>query len=272
MTIKTDISVFNIEDAILSSVYALEQRWRDREEFSYMKKARPNGGLMFVECRNVCFKTATEKIIYAPQKSVVYLPPTCNYSAEFSNPDEVFPATYLVNFTLKDKENTDIILSELPFVICKDHSNIYRDSFCKISKSYMENSLLTCIGELCILLESLIKNLMNEDEDGRDIFTEYILQRLGKELSISSLCCEFAMSESTLRRKFNDLFKVSPLKYINELRIESAKRLLAIPEISIEEICQRLGFYDSAHLNKSFKARYGLTPIQYRRSCFNQLI
>ncbi len=268
MKINTEISMLDVKHATLSAVYALEQRWHDGEEFSYMKKARPNGGLMLVECKNVCFKMSNGEKMDAPRKSIVYIPPSCNYSAEFSNPDDVFPATYLVNFTLKDKENFDLLLSEYPRAICKDRSNIYREHFCKISESYMKNSPLTCIGELCILLGSLMPRLKNGYDGERDIFTDHILQRLGKELSIPSLCHEFGMSESTLRRRFNEMFGVSPLCYINELRIESAKRLLAIPEITPEEICLRLGFYDSAHLNKCFKSKYGLTPIQYRRSLY----
>ncbi len=272
MNIKTNINMHEIKDATLSSVYALEQKWRDGEEFSYLRTARPNGGLMLVECKNVRFKSANGEILDAPKKSIVYIPPTCNYLAEFSNPDEVFPATYLVNFTLKEKEKADVLLSKRPIIICKDRSSTYRSMFCRICDAYINNSQLLCIGETCLLLGSVINEMKNDGSENSDIYTDLIRQRLGDELNISVLCREFAMSESTLQRRFKALFGMSPLRYINEIKYESAKRLLAIQEISLDEICQRLGFYDVSHLSKSFKSRYGITPIQYRKAKVDRLM
>ena len=268
MIVKINFKNLDIEDVTLSSVCAIEQRWKDGSEFSYLKNSRPNSGLMLVECKNVRFRCSNGPEFDAPCRSIVYLPAGCNYLASFSNPDEVYPGTWLVNFNLKNNENTDVLFSEHPYVICKDYSNMYESSFRKIWEAYMNNSLLGCMGELCLLFESLINGFRSESGEEADIFTPYIRQRLGEDLSIEMLTHKFAMSESTLRRKFKSLFGLSPLRYINELKFEGAKKLLAIPEVSTEEICQRLGFYDTAHFTKSFKGRFGITPIQYRKAYY----
>ena len=74
--------------------------------------------------------------------------------------------------------------------------------------------------------------------------------------------------DDTLKNYINEMLQLKELNFSNELKLEGAKKLLAIPEVSTEEICQRLGFYDTAHLNKSFKARFGITPIQYRKAYY----
>lgn len=57
--------------------------------------------------------------------------------------------------------------------------------------------------------------------------------------------------------------------YIRTRRLERCRQDLASPlhaDISISEICFRWGFNGTAHFSRSFKAQYGVTPRDYRRS------
>ena len=52
---------------------------------------------------------------------------------------------------------------------------------------------------------------------------------------------------------------------IRELRLDHAVRLLnEHPEMSIEQICQSSGFANTVSFNRSFKAKYGMTPTDFR--------
>ena len=52
---------------------------------------------------------------------------------------------------------------------------------------------------------------------------------------------------------------------VRELRLDNAVRLLnEHPEMSIEQICQSSGFANTVSFNRSFKAKYGMTPTEFR--------
>lgn len=67
---------------------------------------------------------------------------------------------------------------------------------------------------------------------------------------------------------FSRLFKlstgVSPHQYILQERINLAKRMLAIPNQSISDICYSLGFSDQSHFTAVFRKMTGVTPRAYR--------
>ena len=52
---------------------------------------------------------------------------------------------------------------------------------------------------------------------------------------------------------------------VRELRLDHAVRLLnEQPEMSIVQICQSCGFANTVSFNRSFKAKYGMTPTEFR--------
>ena len=66
------------------------------------------------------------------------------------------------------------------------------------------------------------------------------------------------------------IFKRSTgLTYIdfrNRLRIESAKRLLAVPNASISEIAYKVGFQSLTQFNRLFRRIVGKSPTEFRHS------
>ena len=54
---------------------------------------------------------------------------------------------------------------------------------------------------------------------------------------------------------------------VRELRLDHAVRLLnEQPELTIEQVCQASGFANTVSFNRSFKAKYGMTPSEFRRT------
>ena len=52
---------------------------------------------------------------------------------------------------------------------------------------------------------------------------------------------------------------------ITELQMERAAKLLTEGRLSLPEIAQEVGCFDSSHFNKKFKHIYGVTPKQYAK-------
>jgi AraC family transcriptional regulator len=53
--------------------------------------------------------------------------------------------------------------------------------------------------------------------------------------------------------------------YIRALKMERALGMLPAKNISLTQISLQCGFADQSHFNRTFKAIYGLTPLQYRK-------
>jgi transcriptional regulator GlxA family with amidase domain len=71
--------------------------------------------------------------------------------------------------------------------------------------------------------------------------------------------------ERTLKRRFKAATGSTLIDYLQNLRIEAAKRLLETGLQPVEEISVRAGYEDASFFRRLFRRRTGLTPGQYRR-------
>ena len=63
----------------------------------------------------------------------------------------------------------------------------------------------------------------------------------------------------------------SVIEYINEVRINRAKSFLEKEDTSIGSIALLVGFGDINYFSRKFKALVGMTPTEYKKSCFKQI-
>ena len=72
------------------------------------------------------------------------------------------------------------------------------------------------------------------------------------ELSIRQLAAIAQMSEVHFRRLFRELYHTSPLKFLNEVRVNQAKVLLANPRLSVETVSEACGFSTACYFARVF--------------------
>ena len=77
------------------------------------------------------------------------------------------------------------------------------------------------------------------------------------------------MSERTLQRHFLQAFGVSPLDYINRLRIAKACQLLGDRELNITQVADAVGLTDSSYFARVFRQFTGTTPSTFQHSSFH---
>ena len=71
--------------------------------------------------------------------------------------------------------------------------------------------------------------------------------------------------ERTLKRRFKAATGWTLIDYLQNLRIEEAKRLLESGHMPVDEISVYVSYEDASFFRRLFKRRTGLTPGQYRR-------
>lgn len=90
------------------------------------------------------------------------------------------------------------------------------------------------------------------------------------DLSLNEFARMYGKSLSTFKRDFQNYYKETPRKWLNNKRLEYAKTLLENPELNINDICFESGFKNTSHFNSSFKEKYQLPPNQYRKTYFTK--
>lgn len=102
------------------------------------------------------------------------------------------------------------------------------------------------------------------DREWLETFEAYVQKHFaGGTLSVSSLAYEFAMSESTLLRQLKRLTGLTPLQYIQEVRLSEARRLLENRTYnSVAQVASKVGYEDASSFTRVFKQRFGKRPSE----------
>ncbi len=102
------------------------------------------------------------------------------------------------------------------------------------------------------------------DREWLEAFEAYVQKHFaGGTLSVSSLTYEFAMSESTLLRQLKRLTGLTPLQYIQEVRLSEARKLLENRTYnSVAQVASKVGYEDASSFTRVFKQRFGKRPSE----------
>ncbi|GAE28833.1 helix-turn-helix domain-containing protein [Alkalihalobacillus hemicellulosilyticus] len=92
----------------------------------------------------------------------------------------------------------------------------------------------------------------------------YIFTHLYENISLSKLATITGTSTVYLSSLFKKEVGMSLSRYIQQERVEEAKKLITLTEHSLSDICVMLNFHDQSYFTKVFKKITGMTPKQYR--------
>ncbi len=93
---------------------------------------------------------------------------------------------------------------------------------------------------------------------------QYIRENL-RTATVAELCTYLQMNDRTVRNLFYRTREISPKQFICNIRLDTARQMLENTLLPIEDIAQQLGFSSQFHLSRSFKERFGLPPLRYRK-------
>jgi AraC family transcriptional regulator len=86
----------------------------------------------------------------------------------------------------------------------------------------------------------------------------------GRDLSLEALAAEACLSKYHFLRLFRSAYGFSPHQYIQQLRMEKARTLLARSNATVSDVADLLGFVDSQSFSRLFTQRMGVSPSRYR--------
>jgi YesN/AraC family two-component response regulator len=104
--------------------------------------------------------------------------------------------------------------------------------------------------------------------------TERILQVLNiihtdymEDLSLNYLADQVYTSPCYFSTMFTRFLGISPMTYLNELRMNKAEELLRDSSINLQQICEMVGYRNLPYFCTCFKRKHQMTPTQFRRKC-----
>lgn len=83
-------------------------------------------------------------------------------------------------------------------------------------------------------------------------------------IQFSDVAKQFDMSVRSFNRRFKLATGTTPLKYLQDLRMSTARELLQTSNLSVSEIAYNVGYQDIGHFSGLFKKSFSATPQDYR--------
>jgi AraC-like DNA-binding protein len=105
------------------------------------------------------------------------------------------------------------------------------------------------------------KEALNQIEKARLIMRESFRSSVSPE----DIAAQLNMSYSWFRRIFRQYTGLAPARYLNRLKMQSARELLSDPNKTVKEVALELGYESTDYFSVAFKRYNQLTPCEFRR-------
>lgn len=97
-----------------------------------------------------------------------------------------------------------------------------------------------------------------------DLLKTYMKQHYAEAIGWGELAAELHYSPAHLTKVFSQMTGQTPVKYLTELRIHEAMRLLTNSHLPVAEVGRAVGYPDQYYFSRIFKQKLGVSPITYR--------
>lgn len=146
--------------------------------------------------------------------------------------------------------------------------------------SVVNNSFNTQSLELAnLILHSFLASFIYYEQIGQEKnpldqvskSIKFMKDHLDQSFSIEDLAHEMNLSVSHYSSLFKKKTGFSPILYFNNLKIHQSCQYLFFTDMSIKEICNKIGFNDPYYFSRLFKKSMGISPHRYRNKHQNKI-
>lgn len=87
--------------------------------------------------------------------------------------------------------------------------------------------------------------------------------RIEEPFDLDACAAQLKLSRRQIERLFNRYLGVTPVRYMNDLRLQRGRALLAETDMSVTEVAIACGYASTSHFSKSFRLKYGVSPYRF---------
>jgi len=130
------------------------------------------------------------------------------------------------------------------------------------------NNRLIVKGKFSGKLEQTEKVEPVHFESSDELFMKRVMSIVNKNLSnsdfnISQMVDEVGMSRTQLHRKLKEITGFSAARFMQNIRMQQAMKLLKEKKVNVSQIAYTVGFSSQTHFSTTFKQYYGVSPTEY---------
>lgn len=100
----------------------------------------------------------------------------------------------------------------------------------------------------------------------------YLDTNYAEKIVLKDVARSFGIHPNYMTRTFHEKFGISPKKYLMDLKLKKACRLLTTTTLSIAVISSSLGFDDQLAFSRIFRKEYGNAPSEYRKKTRGEIM
>ncbi len=192
-------------------------------------------------------------------QSVTFIPADVNYYREATIDQMIVIHFEIFNHTFTEIETISI-----------DHALSVKEQFSAIYAEWMRNRpdrQYRVTGMMYGLFAGLYMENLQRTQ-GHSRLLVQAMRYISQHFTEAALCIPEAakhtgISESYLRRLFQQELKMSPKTYLLHHRLHHAASLLDSGYFSVSEVAQKAGFADEKYFSVAFKKFFGCSPSKY---------
>lgn len=102
-------------------------------------------------------------------------------------------------------------------------------------------------------------------QDGFADLAQWMLRNLDKDLGIAVLAARANLGTRHFSRRFKSAFGQSPAAYVEQLRLEEARKRLQMKRHNIKRVAASLGYASADAFGRAFERRFGIRPSIYEK-------
>jgi AraC-like DNA-binding protein len=92
----------------------------------------------------------------------------------------------------------------------------------------------------------------------------FIDEHFGSPIDLDAIAGEACLSRYHFHRLFRRIYRRTPHQYLTFKRIGHARRMLAVKDCTVGEVCMQVGFESIGSFSMLFKKEIGIPPAEYR--------
>ncbi len=91
----------------------------------------------------------------------------------------------------------------------------------------------------------------------------FLEARIEDPFDLDACAAQLRLSRRQIERLFNRYLGVTPVRYMNDLRLQRGRALLAETDMSVTDVAIACGYASTSHFSKSFRVKYDISPYRF---------
>ena len=117
------------------------------------------------------------------------------------------------------------------------------------------------------ILKEFEEDAESLDREETRLFHEmlgFVHANFAQPLSVKDIADSAILNKNRCSALFKKYTNMSPIKYVNEYRLYTAKNMILHTDRSISDISADVGYNQISHFIEQFRLSYGISPLKYR--------